>query len=84
MILVRLAPEVFVDPNDVSSIEHDVVKDYRGGSPSDTHYVESFNGTRITLKNGRKVFLNHVMPTKVIEQLGLKPIVVNSVSEVKQ
>jgi hypothetical protein len=70
MNLIKIAEEVYVDPDDVVSIEHDVVNEYVGMSPSDSTMKEKFNGSRLTLKNGRKVFVNYVMPSEILLILG--------------
>lgn len=66
--LIQITPEIFVDPSEVVSVEHD--QTFRDcGSISDPCMVKEFDGTRITLKNGRKVFINHTMPSEVISKL---------------
>lgn len=69
--LIEVSPEVFVDPSEVVSVEHDVVKEYESFSPSDCDMRTTFDGSRIILKNGRKVFVNGVMPSLIMKMLGL-------------
>jgi len=67
--LKQIAPNTFVDPNEVVSIEHDETYRYEGLSPSDSCMIKDFDGTKLTLKNGRKVFINNMMPSEVLELL---------------
>jgi hypothetical protein len=67
--LVEIAKNTFIDPSTVVSIEHDVVNEWATPSPSDSRMVKVFDGTRITLNNGRKVFVNGVMPEEIIRRL---------------
>jgi hypothetical protein len=68
MKLIEVHKEVWIDPEDITSVEHDVVsRDY--GGISDCDMREVFNGTRITLKNGRKVFIDGVMPSVILAKI---------------
>lgn len=67
--LVQIAKEVYVVPNDVVSVERQIINSYVGGSPSDSCYEKTFDGSRLILKNGRKVYVNGVMPDGILEIL---------------
>lgn len=69
--LIEVHKNIFIDPSEVVSVEHDVVKDYCSASISDHSMYEKFNGSKIYLKNGRKIHIDGVMPKTVLEKLGL-------------
>ena len=66
MNIIEVATNIFINPDEVVSIEHDGVNRY---TPSGGFISSSFNGSRITLKNGRKVFVDGVMPKEIIAKL---------------
>lgn len=68
-MFIEVAKEVFIDPAEVASVERDTV--YNSNSPSGTNIYVNFDGSRIILKNGRKIFINKVMPNEVMAKLGL-------------
>lgn len=67
MKLVEITPEILVDPEDVSSIQEEILH-RDGGFPSGESWSE-FAGSVITLKNGRKVFVKGVRPQEVHRRL---------------
>ena len=70
--MIKITDEIYVDPDQVVSVEREKVHSYRSYSLSDTTTYCSFDGTRITLKNGRKVFVENIMPDKIMEVLNAK------------
>lgn len=68
MKLIKIAPCVFVDPSEVVSVERDTTY-VHGPSPSDTHPYVDFDGSRVTLKSGRKLFVRDVFPEQIIQLL---------------
>lgn len=66
MKLVQVAEEVYVDPDDISSVQREIVHEYASSNPSDGHKVKTFDGSRIILKNGRKVFVDKVKPEAIL------------------
>lgn len=79
MNLIKIAENVYVEPSEVSSVEREIVKKWQSSSPSDGRYVETFNGSRVILKCGRKVYVDGVMPDEIIRCL--KPAPDKEVSE---
>lgn len=71
-VMIEIGPEIFVDPKDVSSVEREVISRNGGISLSDCQMVEVFNGSRVILKNGRKIFVDGVLPSKILEKLNIK------------
>lgn len=70
-MIVEINDELFIDTDEVVSVEREIVKEFRSSSPSDGYYVETFNGSRVILKNGRKIYANGVMPKDLMKKLGL-------------
>ena len=66
MRLIEIAQNVHINPDEIVSIEHD---DLSYEIPSGGYVGSNFNGTRIILKNGRKVFVNRVMPSEIIKKI---------------
>jgi len=69
--MVQLTDEIFVDPLEVVSVERDTTYKYSSPSPSDSTLLVDFDGSKIFLKNGRKVFVRGVFPKEIMQKLGL-------------
>lgn len=66
MTLVKLTDDVFVNPNEVVTVER---LDMSYETPSGGFVNSSFNGSRIILKCGRKLHLNKIMPDEIMAKL---------------
>lgn len=69
--MIQLADEIFVDPLEVVSVERDTTYKYSSPSPSDSTLLVDFDGSKIFLKNGRKVFVRGIFPKEIMIKLGL-------------
>jgi len=64
----KITEDVYLNPDCVVSVEYDAT--YKNvGSPSDSCMEKDFEGTRVTLNNGRKVFISGLTPAQVMEKL---------------
>lgn len=68
MNLLKLNETTFIDPLEIVSIEYDATFKNVGGA-SDACMVKDFDGTRLTLKNGRKVFIHGMHPSEVVAKV---------------
>lgn len=71
MKLIKIDDNTFLNSDEVCSVEYDCTYKYGSESPSDTCLIKDFEGTRVILKNGRKVFIKNIMPDEIVEKLGL-------------
>lgn len=69
MNLVEITESIIVDPLEVCSIQEEKIERYRGSSPSDSHTYIDFEGSVMTLKNGRKIFVRGLNPKQIKERL---------------
>jgi hypothetical protein len=67
--LIKIAPEVFVRSDEVVSVERDTTYKYSSSSPSDYCLLKDFDGSRVILKNGRKVYVRGVFPAEILKML---------------
>jgi len=67
--MIEISDNVFVDPKDVAAVEEHIVTKYLG-SFSDSYPVKDFEGSRIILKNGRKIYVRET-PKIICAKLGL-------------
>lgn len=68
MKLVKLKDGVFVSPDEVCSVQHEELwRDY--GSITDFVSTKYFDGSIVTLKNGRKIAINNLKPCEIFELL---------------
>lgn len=72
MNLIKIADEVFVRPDEVVSVERDTTYEWESSSPSDSNIRVNFDGSRIILKNGRKIFIRNVFPEAILKTLGIE------------
>ena len=72
-ILIKITDDVIVDPIEVSSVQSEVVHKYCGGSPSDSSTYIDFQGSVMTLKNGRKIYVKFMTPEEILHKLGGVP-----------
>lgn len=70
-MIVEIAPEVYIDSEEFASVERDTTYKYSSPSPSDTTLLVDFDGSKIFLKNGRKIFVKGIFPKEVMLKLGL-------------
>lgn len=70
--MLKITENVYVDPNDVSSVEREICRQFISTRPSGGHYKETFNGSRIILKNGQKVYADKIMPDEVLRILEIE------------
>jgi hypothetical protein len=63
MNLIMVKQGIEVDPTDISSIQEEVA--YTSNSPSGSSSYISFKGSVITLKNGRKIYVEGMTPEAV-------------------
>lgn len=68
MNLIEVAKDVFIDPNEVASVEYDATYKW-SGSWSGGCNIKDFEGSRVTMKNGRKIFIKDVSPHTVMVRL---------------
>lgn len=61
--MIEITKDIFICKEDVSSIQREVVHD--SSSPSGGSIYASFEGSVITLKNGRKIFVPGLTPTNI-------------------
>lgn len=66
--LTHINDDVYLRSEDVVSVEREIINEYTSPSPSDVRLVETFNGSRVTLKNGRKVFVRGMVPKEILEK----------------
>lgn len=66
---IKLAPEVYVKPDEVISVERETTYKDRSPSPSDSCLIKDFDGSRVILKNGRKIYIRDVFPDAILKML---------------
>lgn len=71
--MIKITDDIFIDPTEVASVERDTTYKYSSPSPSDTTLLVDFDGSKIFLKNGRKVFVRNIFPKEIMQKLGLLP-----------
>lgn len=64
--LVEIAPEIFVKPCEVVAVQRETTYKYASQSPSDCCLLTDFDGSRVILENGRKVYVRGVFPAAII------------------
>lgn len=69
MKLVSITENVFIDPTEVCSVQAEQVKNYTSGSISDHTMHVTFDGSIITLKNGRKIAVDKFSPQMILDKL---------------
>ncbi len=69
--MIKITEEIFLIPSEVVSVEREIVNKWVPDRPSSGHYEQDFYGSRITLKNGQKVFVRGMEPNEIIVKLGL-------------
>lgn len=69
-MIVEINDELFIDTDEVVSVEHEN-NSYE--TPSGGYVGRNFNGSRVILKNGRKIYVNGMKPKELMEKLGLLP-----------
>lgn len=69
MSLVKVCEDTYLNPSEVVAVVRDTTYKYESPSPSDTNMIKDFDGSRIVLKCGRKVFVNGVFPDEILEKL---------------
>ena len=72
-MLVKVCNNTYINPSEVVAVVHDTTYKYRTASPSDTNMIKDFDGSRIVLKCGRKVFVNGVFPDEILAKLEAPP-----------
>ena len=68
--LIKIAPEVYVQKDEVVSVERETTYKWASPSPSDNCLLTDFDGSRVILKNGRKVYVRGVFPDEILKILG--------------
>jgi hypothetical protein len=63
--LVFITDEVVVEPSEVCSIQEEKVTRYSSPSPSDSSVYTEFEGSVMTLKNGRKIYVRGMTPKQI-------------------
>lgn len=69
--MIQITEDIFIDPAEVASVERDTTYKYDSPSPSDATLLVDFDGSKIFLKNGRKVFVRNIFPKEIMQKLGL-------------
>ena len=70
MALIQLTDDVLVNPDDVSSIQREVINEYTSPSISDNSMMCTFDGSIVTLKSGRKIAVRGLTPKEIEMRLG--------------
>ena len=68
-MLLKIDDETYIVPTEIVSIVADATFKVSGDSPSDTCMVKDFEGSKITLKNGRKIFVKNKTPDEILKIL---------------
>lgn len=64
--MIKITEDVFILREDVVSIQREIVTKFHSTSPSDCGYeTTEFNGSVITMKNGRKIFIPTLVPVEI-------------------
>lgn len=67
-MIVEINDELFIDTDEVVSVEHE---NNSYNTPSGGYVGGNFNGSRVILKNGHKIYVNGIMPKDLMNKLGL-------------
>jgi hypothetical protein len=67
--MIEVVENVFINPDEVASVEEHVTTKYLG-SFSDSYPVKDFEGSRVILKSGRKIYIK-APPIFILKKLGL-------------
>jgi hypothetical protein len=66
--MVEITEGIFVNKDEVCSIQEEKTVSWHG-SPSDSFPVDSFVGSVITMKNGRKIYVKNLSPKEIMVKL---------------
>lgn len=69
-MIVEINDELFIDTDEVVSVERENCSYH---TPSGGYVSSNFDGSRVILKNGRKIYVNGMMPKDLMTRLGLLP-----------
>jgi len=67
-MIVEIRDDLFIDTSEVVSVEHE---NNSYDTPSGGYVGGNFNGSRVILKNGHKIYVNGMMPRDLMLKLGL-------------
>lgn len=67
--MIQITKDIIVDENEVCSIQREIVERYSSPSISDTSTEITFNGSVMTLKNGRKIYVPTLTPEDILALL---------------
>lgn len=66
---VEINSKVIVDPDEVCSIQEEITSQDMSSGPSGSCMRETFRGSVMTLKNGRKIYVETLTPREINAKL---------------
>ncbi len=67
--MIEVTEKIIVDPTEVCSVQEEIVREYIPAPISDGSMHTTFEGSVMTLKNGRKIYIKGMTPKQINEKL---------------